>query len=206
MSSKRMKREMDVDQSDVSLHDLAEKSHSSVKPERRCDSLPPRPCERENVNRQNMSEGNSRLTARSRLRGPSANAANTRNTCSVCLSDLRRENAVTLPCGHVFHESCISTWLARRPTCPECRNNVNDDTSFVLRSVQALVDLLVDPLRSSPVSEDHGDNYSRRSQLQVNATTWMFFVTLWIVGVIVVINLSEHIKPCSNINSVFFCN
>ena len=40
--------------------------------------------------------------------------------CSICLMELR-SNVKTLLCGHQFHVSCIDAWLAKRPTCPFCR-------------------------------------------------------------------------------------
>lgn len=31
-----------------------------------------------------------------------------------------------LPCGHMFHRSCIQQWIAERPVCPMCRADVPD--------------------------------------------------------------------------------
>jgi len=39
--------------------------------------------------------------------------------CSVCLSDYEaHEQCVRLPCGHVYHASCILMWLQRSEVCP----------------------------------------------------------------------------------------
>jgi hypothetical protein len=42
--------------------------------------------------------------------------------CNVCLDTYASDrSAVKLPCGHVFHRSCIETWLAESGICPVCR-------------------------------------------------------------------------------------
>ena len=46
------------------------------------------------------------------------------NTCSICL-DCLDDNPKTLPCGHKFHEPCITRWCATRPNCPICRRGVS---------------------------------------------------------------------------------
>lgn len=33
-------------------------------------------------------------------------------------------NVMKLPCGHIFHESCILPWLACHQTCPCCRHRI----------------------------------------------------------------------------------
>lgn len=46
-------------------------------------------------------------------------------TCAVCLDDLELGNLVRrLPCGHVFHSSCIRQWLRRKNACPCCTAQV----------------------------------------------------------------------------------
>ncbi|CBY15711.1 unnamed protein product [Oikopleura dioica] len=39
--------------------------------------------------------------------------------CSICLDGLTE--AVSLPCDHSFHASCIRTWLTTKNTCPLCQ-------------------------------------------------------------------------------------
>ena len=41
-----------------------------------------------------------------------------RSTCTICLDDVFN---TPLPCGHVFHNKCIHTWLEHNKTCPNCR-------------------------------------------------------------------------------------
>ncbi|XP_076893860.1 uncharacterized protein LOC143545985 [Bidens hawaiensis] len=42
--------------------------------------------------------------------------------CVICKDDMRAGGVVNrLPCGHVYHGSCIVPWLSARNTCPLCR-------------------------------------------------------------------------------------
>ncbi|CAA3032735.1 probable E3 ubiquitin- ligase RHY1A [Olea europaea subsp. europaea] len=43
-------------------------------------------------------------------------------SCTICLEDISMGSVVsTLPCRHVFHGDCISSWLKRSHYCPICR-------------------------------------------------------------------------------------
>jgi len=42
-------------------------------------------------------------------------------TCSICLCDYEPgDNIVTLPCGHMYHEDCVSSWTSNHIRCPLC--------------------------------------------------------------------------------------
>lgn len=42
--------------------------------------------------------------------------------CSVCLAAISPgQDIVRLPCGHLYHHTCIVRWLARSRHCPFCR-------------------------------------------------------------------------------------
>lgn len=44
-------------------------------------------------------------------------------TCNICLED--NNDSIVLPCGHFFHENCISKWLLEKSiACPTCRKEV----------------------------------------------------------------------------------
>uniref|UniRef100_A0A7S2P053 RING-type domain-containing protein n=1 Tax=Zooxanthella nutricula TaxID=1333877 RepID=A0A7S2P053_9DINO len=47
--------------------------------------------------------------------------------CPICFEDLDNLSVVArTPCGHVFHEDCVRRWLAKRGTCPLCREQLCD--------------------------------------------------------------------------------
>jgi hypothetical protein len=45
--------------------------------------------------------------------------------CSICLADYKPTDVIRLlpTCGHLFHVSCVDTWLKVHPTCPVCRKS-----------------------------------------------------------------------------------
>ncbi|XP_023767607.1 RING-H2 finger protein ATL70 [Lactuca sativa] len=45
--------------------------------------------------------------------------------CSICLADYKPADVIRLlpECSHLFHVSCVDTWLRVHPTCPVCRNS-----------------------------------------------------------------------------------
>lgn len=52
--------------------------------------------------------------------------------CCVCLeSHAVGARARRLPCGHLFHDGCVTAWLTKHCTCPVCRFEVaTDDATF----------------------------------------------------------------------------
>ncbi|XP_069757156.1 E3 ubiquitin-protein ligase AMFR isoform X3 [Narcine bancroftii] len=47
--------------------------------------------------------------------------------CAICWDSM--QSARKLPCGHLFHNSCLRSWLEQDTSCPTCRMslNINDD-------------------------------------------------------------------------------
>ncbi|XP_022800187.1 uncharacterized protein LOC111338048 isoform X2 [Stylophora pistillata] len=44
-------------------------------------------------------------------------------SCTICRSDYEEDDSVLeLPCSHLFHPPCITTWLKLHATCPTCRD------------------------------------------------------------------------------------
>lgn len=49
-------------------------------------------------------------------------------SCSICTDEYDVNVMVNiLPCGHIFHGTCIVAWLIRRNTCPLCRRKLYRD-------------------------------------------------------------------------------
>lgn len=51
------------------------------------------------------------------------------NICAICLDDSKPTNLI-LRCNHPFHTDCITVWLARSTTCPNCRVFININYPF----------------------------------------------------------------------------
>ncbi|KGN43349.1 uncharacterized protein LOC101214496 [Cucumis sativus] len=49
--------------------------------------------------------------------------------CSICLDELscEKREVMRIPCGHVYHESCIFKWLENHNSCPLCRKPLHHD-------------------------------------------------------------------------------
>jgi len=49
-------------------------------------------------------------------------------SCSICLTEVNEgEDSILVPCGHIFHESCILKWFEVNNKCPVCRYELNDN-------------------------------------------------------------------------------
>ncbi|EXB59768.1 E3 ubiquitin-protein ligase RING1-like protein [Morus notabilis] len=47
------------------------------------------------------------------------------NACSVCMEGFEPgEGGKQVPCGHVYHEACISEWFVHHNSCPNCRYKI----------------------------------------------------------------------------------
>lgn len=52
--------------------------------------------------------------------------------CSVCMEGFKEQQKwcdygdgnKRVPCGHVFHASCITTWISHCNSCPLCRSYI----------------------------------------------------------------------------------
>ncbi|XP_053605809.1 E3 ubiquitin-protein ligase RNF181 [Plodia interpunctella] len=52
----------------------------------------------------------------------------TSKNCPICLKNFGDgEKAKEMPCHHVFHPTCILTWLERTNSCPFCRFELATD-------------------------------------------------------------------------------
>ena len=47
--------------------------------------------------------------------------------CCICLANINlKQNAILLPCGHLFHFKCAKMWLNKNSICPLCRFDLNE--------------------------------------------------------------------------------
>jgi hypothetical protein len=44
--------------------------------------------------------------------------------CPVCYEVIAACESTRTPCGHIYHQRCMSSWLERATTCPSCRTVV----------------------------------------------------------------------------------
>eukprot|EP00127_Corallochytrium_limacisporum_P002215 Clim_evm3s109 gene=Clim_evmTU3s109 len=47
------------------------------------------------------------------------------DSCAICRDNM--QSAKKLPCGHMFHSSCLRSWLEHVSICPTCRHNLVDE-------------------------------------------------------------------------------
>lgn len=47
--------------------------------------------------------------------------------CSICYDDYNKDSRPIgkMPCGHLFHKSCVLNWIDHNPNCPCCRTVIN---------------------------------------------------------------------------------
>lgn len=57
---------------------------------------------------------------------PTATAEDLRNSDNVCIicREEMTDNCKKLPCNHIFHINCLTTWFQRQQTCPTCRLDI----------------------------------------------------------------------------------
>ncbi len=49
---------------------------------------------------------------------------------SICLMEVNEgQDTILLPCGHMFHEGCVTKWLGIHNTCPLCRFELPTDNA-----------------------------------------------------------------------------
>jgi hypothetical protein len=84
-------------------------------------------------------------------------------SCSICLESIKKKSFIT-PCCHFFHKGCLTRWLKKSKTCPNCRTelsfqgrgknfefldtNVNENQNLSNIYNTNLTTTLIDPERS----------------------------------------------------------
>lgn len=73
--------------------------------------------------------------------------------CAICWDGM--ETARKLPCGHLFHNSCLRSWLEQDTSCPTCR------TSFKGQQQDDLTDVVDDQSESEEEFIETGRTHQR---------------------------------------------
>ncbi|WP_257265168.1 RING finger domain-containing protein [Endozoicomonas sp. ONNA2] len=76
----------------------------------------------------------------------------TTDNCPICYSAFAGSKVrVIEACKHMFHDTCLMTWLSRNTTCPLCR------TSLGAREVQPAPVIGDNPHENSPLNGERID-------------------------------------------------
>ncbi|KAJ9071761.1 hypothetical protein DSO57_1033816 [Entomophthora muscae] len=60
--------------------------------------------------------------------------------CIVCLEDWEADQeALEMPCGHIYHNDCLLPWLERANTCPCCRYPLYTEDEEFNKKVKAYI-------------------------------------------------------------------
>ena len=65
--------------------------------------------------------------------------------CIVCREDLVNRDCRKLPCGHIYHTSCLKSWFQRKQSCPLCRFDVLADAIQPVPPARANANVAVQP-------------------------------------------------------------
>lgn len=56
------------------------------------------------------------------------NCPATTSSCAVCQDAISSSACLIRQCGHVFHRSCIESWLSVSVHCPVCRHDIRQES------------------------------------------------------------------------------
>ncbi|XP_014662149.1 PREDICTED: E3 ubiquitin-protein ligase AMFR-like [Priapulus caudatus] len=62
--------------------------------------------------------------------------------CAICWDKM--EAARVLPCNHMFHNSCLRSWLEQDTSCPTCRTSLSDSRSSSSSQAEELTETVPD--------------------------------------------------------------
>ena len=92
-------------------------------------------------------QGNSSTASSSALQSAVLRFGHSSIDCSICQDPFEVDQSVyKLPCRHIYHVDCVTSWLQQRNTCPLCRlelpkEEVHTDRQSTNSSNHSLVDL-----------------------------------------------------------------
>ncbi|XP_053615299.1 E3 ubiquitin-protein ligase TRAIP-like isoform X2 [Plodia interpunctella] len=94
-------------------------------------------------------------------------------TCTICTELIRtNEDFKVTKCGHLFHNSCLSDWLLRSQSCPQCRCTVTSnatiqvyptlsDEATDIESIQSNLDEALHKVQELHVAREEKENLLR---------------------------------------------
>ncbi|XP_018597715.2 E3 ubiquitin-protein ligase AMFR-like isoform X1 [Scleropages formosus] len=91
------------------------------------------------------------MESRFAVASPEELAANN-DDCAICWDSM--QTARKLPCGHLFHNSCLRSWLEQDTSCPTCRMSLNINEGSRARDDQQR-EPLDDNIVPGPGAEPH---------------------------------------------------
>lgn len=71
--------------------------------------------------------------------------------CTVCLETIQA-TALSISCGHIFHEACLQNWASRDQHCPNCRQAF---TAAQYRTIYLTNQLAQDSILDSTIVTDY---------------------------------------------------
>ena len=69
--------------------------------------------------------------------------------CYICRG-ISLDSASATPCGHIFHSSCLRTWMKRKTSCPVCHR--------AIRPEEIITKLHVTVLPSNKLASSHSES------------------------------------------------
>ena len=93
--------------------------------------------------------------------------------CSICLTEVNEgQDTILLPCGHMFHDECVTKWLKIHNTCPLCRFEIPTDNADYERERNLRNQRREENIRNNPnihpVDLNHPENLNSHNNQNTN--------------------------------------
>ena len=93
--------------------------------------------------------------------------------CSICLTEVNEgQDTILLPCGHMFHDECVTKWLKIHNTCPLCRFELPTDNAEYERERNMRNQRREENIRNNPnihpVDLNHPENLNNHNNTNTN--------------------------------------
>ena len=72
------------------------------------------------------------------------------SSCSICLEEFEDNETISkTSCNHMFHETCLETWLNTNTKCPFCRNTLKEESNNLIniRNLEDRIDLFINQIQ-----------------------------------------------------------